>query len=102
MSKTEKRITYIDSLKALAMFLVVLGHSGLPEDSTIRALIYSFHIPFFVFLSGFFAKIPNSLSEFLKKSFYTLVIPYLFFSLLLIPFDSVVHLLESGGGGRFS
>ena len=47
-----KRDSSIDALKAVMVFLVVLGHTG-GYDPLIRKVIYSFHMPVFVFLSGY-------------------------------------------------
>ncbi|MBO6240409.1 MAG: acyltransferase family protein [Butyrivibrio sp.] len=51
-----------DNVKALLIFLVVFGHSleylyGVKGSyGAIRAAIYSFHMPAFVFISGYFAR----------------------------------------------
>ena len=45
MTESNKRIDYIDALKAFAMFLVVLGHAIPASPAT--AYIYSFHIQLF-------------------------------------------------------
>ena len=56
-----KRIEYIDLAKGLAIYLVVLGHAlgslAAPtmEHGIIGNVIYSFHMPLFMILSGFFA-----------------------------------------------
>jgi len=56
------RIEYLDFLKAVAIFLVLLGHSteqisaNLFWDHPLWSFIYSFHMPLFMFLSGFFFK----------------------------------------------
>ena len=59
-AKTQSnRIAYWDNLKAILIFLVVLGHI-VPECGAItywlRFAIYTFHMPAFVFVSGFFSK----------------------------------------------
>ena len=46
----KQRIEIIDQLKALGMFLVILGH--VPKPGHIGSLIYAFHMPFFFILSG--------------------------------------------------
>ena len=51
----------IDNMKAVLIILVVIGHFLLPVSSTrfttnSQYLIYSFHMPAFVFLSGYLAK----------------------------------------------
>ena len=51
-----KRIDYIDTLRAFAIFLVTLGHCleyGGYKDSVLINLIYSFHMPLFICISGF-------------------------------------------------
>ena len=59
MDRTIKTRDYgFDNIKFILIILVVLGHI-LEEISTtgfmgvIRSVIYSFHMPFFIFLSGF-------------------------------------------------
>ena len=55
-----KRILYLDSVKLLAIYLVVLGHtvsameSGSIVCNQLYAFIYSFHMPLFMLLSGYF------------------------------------------------
>ena len=46
----------IDGLKILMIFFVVLGHMGGYDDYGIgsHGIIYSFHMPVFIFLSGYF------------------------------------------------
>lgn len=56
------RINYIDRLKGFAILLVVLGHVYEYvmhfSDSEVYTYIYSFHMPLFMFLSGFVALTP--------------------------------------------
>lgn len=55
------RLGYIDLLKGVAITLMVMGHSlwGVPlspnteRDSIVANVIYSFHMPLFMFLSGY-------------------------------------------------
>lgn len=56
------RIAFFDNLKGILIYLVVIGHFLLPVHDENRVLdflyqlIYVFHMPLFVFVSGFFAK----------------------------------------------
>lgn len=57
----EKRQFLFDNMKVLLMCLVVFGHflekiSIEGGYGIIRAWIYSFHMPAFVFISGYFSK----------------------------------------------
>ena len=56
-----ERDYFFDNVKAVLIFLVVLGHFLLPihEEGVmvlIKRLIYVFHMPLFVFVSGYFSK----------------------------------------------
>lgn len=57
-----KRVEYFDNLKAILIFLVVFGHSLLfifGQLNLIKFLvlfIYVFHMPMFIFISGYFSK----------------------------------------------
>ena len=88
-----KRISYLDTAKALGMYLVYYGHfiqklyyagsiSIFPE----LKLIYSFHVPLFFFLACIFwkpASMPFGLI-FVNK-FKTRIMPTLFFGIIAIP-----------------
>lgn len=81
----KERFFKIDVLKGIAIILVVIGHliyqSPEQEDTILFKLIYSFHVPLFMFLSGFLAygkKIR------IKKKFLTLVVPFLAWYLIKI------------------
>ena len=52
-----KRINYIDIAKGLAIICVIIGHTFAKYDKLDRLVItfiYSFHVPLFFILSGFF------------------------------------------------
>ena len=74
----KQRVEYLDYVRGMAILLVVLGHMYNVEDP-IRILIYSFHMPLFFMISGFFADKDSVLLEFVKKKFKTLMIPYFTF-----------------------
>lgn len=77
-----KRLLYYDILKAVLIFFVVLGHS-IDTFSTNTALktvylcIYTFHMPLFVFISGFFSK-------WNKRKFFGYFLLYFIFTILQI------------------
>lgn len=82
------RIEYIDHIKGFAILLVVMGHlidkSLLLESSFINKIIYTVHMPLFMYLSGLFAykHIINNLNiksifEFVQKKTTRLILPYI-------------------------
>ena len=84
-----KRIEYLDIAKGIGILLVVLGHNDFEVISLfVQRLIYSFHMPLFFFLSGYFINASIPFFDFFKKRFNALMKPYLF-TIFLIYFTSV-------------
>lgn len=79
-----ERNAYFDNAKVILIFLVVFGHAVQPftaESDGINTLyvwIYTFHMPAFIFIAGFFAKGSGNFRYILRllKKF---LIPYLIF-----------------------
>lgn len=86
LKESKIRIKWIDYLKAIGIFLVVLGHSN--PLSSIRKWIYSFHMPLFFIVSGltFNPEKYNNTKEFMKHKAKTILLPYLMINLFTIPF----------------
>jgi len=78
----KQRIEWLDNLRAVAIFFVVLGHTvGLPE--VVEKLIFSFHMPIFFWISGLFAKLSirdETFGGFIRKRWRKRLIPYVSFS----------------------
>lgn len=80
----KERNYLFDNLKFLLIVLVVFGHSleeiSLAQDyAIIRAWIYSFHMPAFVFISGYFSKSVRR-GEGARKTIINCAIPYFIFN----------------------
>ena len=72
------RLDWVDQVKGLTIFLVVYGHNF----PFCEKYIYSFHMPLFIMVAGFFhPKVSETLQ--IKKRFRSLVIPYFMWSLFL-------------------
>ena len=90
-SQLAGRIAFIDVAKVIVTFLVVFGHLYSPEDESIlRRYIYTFHMPFFFYISGMFHKFPQESTPFANVGKYirTILVPTCFFIavfILLIP-----------------
>lgn len=84
-----KRIEYIDIARGIGILLVVMGHNDFAVVSPFGyKLIYSFHMPLFFFLSGYFLNITSGFWSFFRKRFNSLLKPY-FFTIFLIYFVSI-------------
>jgi len=78
------RIEYIDVARGIGILLVALAHADVSLFSPyLHHLIYSFHMPLFFFLSGYFFKPEIPFFLFLKKRFNTVLKPYLVTILLI-------------------
>ncbi len=96
--KKKPRRDDIQRAKGLAIFLVVLGHlvTGAPPYDAdwymgLRALIYMFHMPFFMALSGYTMYISSSQAKaqanpvsFIAQRAKRLLIPFLIFGVLIV------------------
>jgi len=83
------RIQYIDIARGIGILLVVLGHNDFALLSPfVYQVIYSFHMPLFFFLSGFFVNPSLPFFEYFKKRFHSVLKPYLF-TIFLIYLASV-------------
>ncbi|MBO1003653.1 acyltransferase family protein [Pseudogracilibacillus auburnensis] len=82
-----ERNAYFDNAKILLISLVVFGHLIQPFTSdsegigTLYTWIYTFHMPAFILLAGFFAKGSGNLSYILKLA-KKLIIPYIIFQVM--------------------
>lgn len=91
----KQRNIYWDIVKGLAICLVLLGHSiqsgltgGLCFSNWLYRFLYSFHMPLFMIVSGYFFY--NSLQkystwEIVKKKYSTLIIPIISFGIIQFP-----------------
>ena len=90
MNKT--RNSFFDNAKFVLIFLVVFGHFIEPmiKDNYLAKylylLIYYFHMPAFIFISGYFSSSNKSKGWFLKL-IKRLLIPYIFSQVLFILFN---------------
>lgn len=77
----QKKIIWIDNLKAICIFLVVYGHFA-TLNTEVKSLIYSFHLPAFLLITGYLnfnsLQKPNGLSLIKNQLFYFLLLYALF------------------------
>lgn len=76
----------LDNIKGILMISVVMGHlleldMGYGINKLIYVIIYTFHMPVFVFISGYFANF--SIRKIVEKLLY----PYFLFQMLYLLFD---------------
>lgn len=82
------RITWIDNLRWLGILLIVAGHSFFPIWSLFVKYLFSFHVILFFFLSWllFNENKHTDFIKFIKTKFNRLIIPFVFFNLIMFTF----------------
>ena len=101
MEKCKQRLIQFDLLKLFAIYLVVLGHCVQhllpthPYDEPLYVYIYSFHMPLFMMISGFFSYKEElsfcSAWGGVKRRFQKLVVPVLFWSLIIVVIKALLY-----------
>ncbi|WP_103597814.1 acyltransferase family protein [Campylobacter concisus] len=74
----QQRVDWVDTLKFIGILSVILGHINFP----LNGFIYTWHMPLFFMVSGFFIKFETSFKDFVVKNFKRLMIPYFIFSII--------------------
>ncbi|MBT6149282.1 MAG: acyltransferase family protein, partial [Gemmatimonadetes bacterium] len=101
-----RRIAWLDTARAYGIFLVFYGHfvEVISRGDNLNAvtqqkLIYAFHMPLFILLSGYLAKaqLPG-LWPFLRKQAATRLLPVIFFSVLMVPIGLALDSLMDRDG----
>ncbi|MFD1361589.1 acyltransferase family protein [Lentibacillus salinarum] len=82
-----KRNAYFDNARLMLIFLVVFGHviqpyiDGSSGVNTLYLWIYTFHMPAFIFLAGFFAKGAGNVT-YITSLAKKLLVPYMVFQII--------------------
>lgn len=87
----KKRIEYIDIARAIAIFLVVLGHTA-RVGCRIRRVLYSFHMPLFFMISGMLLRRREEahaadLGKTVRKRIFSYLIPYFIWGIFYVPLN---------------
>lgn len=75
IEESKKKIEYIDVARGIAIILMLLGHSITPKTIAYN-IIYSFHMPLFIFISGMFFK-ERDFKSFIVNITQKLLLPYM-------------------------
>lgn len=84
----KERLPYIDTIKGIAILLVVLGHILPMHTNVISVWIYSFHLPLFYIVNGILHNkkdnVDLSIGEYFVKKIKRMLFPYFVFSIITI------------------
>lgn len=91
----KQRILYLDVVKFVAILLVCIGHAynlTLGKSSSVREIIYSFHMPLFMILSGYFSinAYNQNFVSFVKKKAKQLLLPFSTVYVIMTVYHTIV------------
>lgn len=89
------RLSYMDVAKGIGILCMIAGHMRI---APINEFVYTWHMPLFVFISGYFFR-PLPVARLLKKETQNLLYPYLFTCLLTVLAIAAVSALSGAGAG---
>jgi len=95
--KQENRILWVDALKFLGIFAIYLGHYA-DQAGKFYLFVFSYHVPLFFFISGFFAVSSKreSVASFVFKKFKTIIVPYYIFAIIFEIAHAIYYNLSAG------
>lgn len=86
-----QRLEYIDIAKGIGIICVILGHM---DNDSIKQFVFSFHMPLFFMISGFFLSTKGKPRELLRKRVRALLPPYLLTSIALIAMSCLKNFIQ--------
>lgn len=97
LTNKPKRQIEFDLLKAIAIYLVILGHiiQYITDDyfynNDLWCVIYTFHMPLFLIISGYFYNINGNTHQnnqsFIRHKFYQLIYPGIIIAIMIVIID---------------
>lgn len=101
----KNRVAWLDIAKGMAIILMVLGHTSIPE--TASKFIYAFHMPLFFIASGWVTRWDKlKLPQFIVHRLRTLMLPFSIYSVIVLIISNInrggwnlVDWLLNGWGG---
>lgn len=94
INEKKDRLNCIDIVRGIAMISIVLGHLGNP---ILNRVVFTYHLPVFFLISGYFLRDNSSYKDFIIKKIKTLIVPYIFSCFLVICSAVIINLLFENG-----
>lgn len=78
------------------MICIVLGHLGMQQ---INRFVFTFHLPIFYLITGYYINNRGTNWEFVKKKIRTLIVPYFFTCTVIVLLAFLLETVKGGSGG---
>lgn len=93
---TESRLKHVDVARGIAIISIIIGHMGIRE---VERFVFTFHVPIFFLISGYFISERSKFSEFVQRKAKTLLLPYYLTCLVFILLAALEGYLDGGTRG---
>lgn len=85
------RLRFVDIAKGISIICIILGHLGIHN---ITRVVFTFHVPIFFLITGYFVSTKESVRDFAIKKARTLLVPYWITSLVMIAIGAGIGLRD--------
>ena len=82
-----QRLKFIDVARGISIICIILGHF---DQDPITRVVFTFHVPLFYLITGYFTTDKRSFGDFVKAKARTLLVPYLITALIIIVIRSIM------------
>ena len=89
--KSQQRLTYMDIAKGIGIVCVIIGHMG---NAGVNRIVFSFHMPLFFLIAGYFMPSKISPKEILHKRLKRLIGPYIYTCIALVSIISLKNIIK--------
>ena len=89
---------HIDIAKGIGIICIIAGHLGVPAISSV---VFTFHVPLFLIISGWFFKPASSTRDTVVKYTRHLLMPYIYCMVACMLGKGIVHVLTKGPAGSW-
>lgn len=92
------RFQYVDMVRGIAMICIIIGHL---KEPSINRVVFTFHVPIFYFITGFFLSDKKDTLAFIKNKARTLLVPYAVTCGVMILVGTLIGLHNGNAGEPF-
>jgi len=95
---TTNRLKHIDIARGIAMLCIILGHFNV---GVVNRIVFTFHVPIFFFITGYFISDKLSMKDFIKNKARTLLVPYICTCIITILLATIMAFASEGVSGAW-
>jgi fucose 4-O-acetylase-like acetyltransferase len=90
---SRQRVDYLDVARGIAIICIILGHFRIGE---INRFVYTFDVPLFFMITGYFINEKTPVKEFVKRKVRTLIVPYFITGIVILILGTITGFFNQG------